>query len=121
VNFLVDMCLPPSWVGTLKNAGWSAVHWSEIGCQSAADAEIVEYARLNGLIILTHDLDFGTLLALTAAAGPSIVQVRSPAVLPRFIGPTVVAALSQFQAELDAGALITIDVHRARVRILPIR
>ena len=114
------MCLPPSWAIALQDAGWSAIHWSQVGHESATDAEIMEYASQNGLIILTHDLDFGTLLALTAATGPSVVQVRSPAVLPKFIGPSVVSAISQFREELLHGALITVYVQRARVRILPI-
>jgi predicted nuclease of predicted toxin-antitoxin system len=121
VNILIDMSLPPSWAGVLQGAGWNAVHWSEVGHASASDAEIMKYASAQDFIVLTHDLDFGTLLALTAATGPSVIQVRSPAVLPRFIGSTVVSAIRQFEEELARGALITIDVHRARARILPIR
>jgi predicted nuclease of predicted toxin-antitoxin system len=121
VNFLVDMSLPPSWVGALQDAGWTAIHWSKVGRGAADDAEIMEYAARHGQIVLTHDLDFGTLLALTGASGPSVVQLRSPGVLPRQIGTITVAAIRQFEPELSRGALLTVDVQSARVRILPIR
>ena len=35
------------------------------------------WARENGYVVFTHDLDFGTLLALTRDAGPSVIQVRT--------------------------------------------
>jgi len=40
------------------------------------------WARANGHVVFTHDLDFGTTLALTHAAGPSVIQVRGQNVLP---------------------------------------
>jgi predicted nuclease of predicted toxin-antitoxin system len=43
------------------------------------------WARENGHVVLTHDLDFGTLLALTRANGPSVVQVRAQDVLPQHL------------------------------------
>src|SRR5579883_3153059 len=104
VNFLVDMSLPPSWIGTLRDAGWTAVHWSKVGHGAAEDQEIMEYAAKNEQIVLTHDLDFGTLLALSGASGPSVVQVRSPGILPRQIGTITVEAICQFEKELLKGA-----------------
>lgn len=43
---------------------------------------VMGWARENGHVVFTHDLDFGTLLALTRASGPSVVQVRAHDVLP---------------------------------------
>lgn len=78
------------------------------------------WALVNGYVVFTHDLDFGTMLALTHAAGPSVLQVRGQDILPEDIGPVVVAALHRYDAELAAGALVVVDVKKSRVRILPL-
>jgi predicted nuclease of predicted toxin-antitoxin system len=54
------------------------------------------WAKQNGHIIFTHDLDFGTMLALTQAEGPSVIQVRTQDVTPLAIGKLVVNALRSF-------------------------
>ena len=41
MKLLVDMNLSPSWVKYLAEAGFEAVHWSEIGSGSAPDAELM--------------------------------------------------------------------------------
>lgn len=78
VSILVDMNLSVEWVSLLQNAGWRAAHWSSVGDPRAEDATIMAWAVANGYAVLTHDLDFGTALALTHAGGPSVIQVRSP-------------------------------------------
>jgi predicted nuclease of predicted toxin-antitoxin system len=65
-------------------------------------------------------LDFGTMLALTHATGPSVLQVRGKDVLPEDIGRVVIAALRQHDAALAAGALVVVDVKKSRVRVLPL-
>jgi predicted nuclease of predicted toxin-antitoxin system len=79
------------------------------------------WARENGYIVFTHDLDFSALLAATQGDGPSVIQVRTQNVLPEAIGELVVDSLRRFQNELVKGAIITIDPSRARIRILPLR
>jgi predicted nuclease of predicted toxin-antitoxin system len=74
----------------------------------------------NGYIVFTHDLDFGALIAVTRARGPSVIQVRAEDVLPESLGAVVLSAISRFRAELEKGALISLDPARARVRMLPI-
>jgi len=121
VKLLLDMNLAPRWVRWLRNAGIDAVHWTEVGLPTAPDAVIFSYARQNGLVVFTHDLDFGALLAHTRARGPSVVQVRTQDTSPEAIGQLILSALQQHAESLDAGALLTVDPLKARVRILPIR
>jgi len=73
------------------------------------------------MIVFTHDLDFGSLLAHTREHGPSVVQVRAQDTSPEAIGELVVTALLQHREVLEAGALLTIDPQKLRVRILPIQ
>ena len=121
MKIIVDMNLSPRWVGVLAAAGWDATHWSSLGPSNTPDALIMEYARSRDRLILTHDLDFGAILAATHGLKPSVVQIRADDVSPEAIGAIVIAAMRQLNLELDRGALISIDPKRTRVRLLPLR
>jgi predicted nuclease of predicted toxin-antitoxin system len=118
VTLLVDMNLSVEWVAELAQHGFTAVHWSSIGDPRAEDCAIMAWARANGHVVFKHDLDFGTALALTHATGPSVLQVRGQNVLPEHMGPLVVAALRQHDAELAACALVVVEERKSRVRVL---
>lgn len=120
VRLVVDMNLSVEWVAELVRHGWSAVHWSTVGDPSAEDSAIMAWALANGYVVFTHDLGFGAMLALTHAAGPSVLQVRGQNVLPEDIGPVVIAALRQYDDALARGALVVVDLRRSRVRVLPL-
>ena len=120
IQIVIDMNLSPDWVDELTAQGWSSVHWSTIGDPKATDREIMDWARTNGYVVFTHDLDFGTMLALTHATGPSVIQVRGQNVLPDHMSPIVIAAIKQHESELAAGALVVVDEAKSRVRVLPI-
>jgi predicted nuclease of predicted toxin-antitoxin system len=120
MKIVIDMGLSPEWRETFEEHGFEARHWSEIGNPKAKDREILAWAREHAYIVFTHDLDFGHLLALTHAAGPSVIQVRTEDVLPATIGPLVVRALRQHRGQLKSGALVVIEPASFRVRILPI-
>ena len=120
MKLLVDMNLSPRWVDLLIEAGFEASHWSALGARSASDAEIMGYARARDYVVLTHDLDFGTILAASRGQKPSVVQIRADDVSPETIGSRVVQAIRQVEAELEDGALLTVEPDRARVRVLPL-
>lgn len=117
----VDMNLSPRWVSTLASVGIEASHWTALGASNASDAAIMHYARTHDYIVLTHDLDFGAILAVTHGNRPSVVQLRADDVSPEAIGPQVARALRQMERELDDGALLTIEPSRTRLRLLPLR
>jgi len=121
MKILIDMNLSPSWTKTLMEAGIEAVHWSEVGPATTPDPAIMAYAATHRAVILTNDLDFGIALATTNEERPSVVQIRGEDLRPRAIGNHVVLALLQMQLELEAGALLTIDPRRTRLRFLPLR
>jgi len=109
MKLLVDMNLSPKWVGLFHDSGWEAVHWSAMGQPTARDSEIMTFAAANNFVVVTHDLDFSAILAVTHD------------VSAEFIGKQTVAALRHMLAELEAGALLTIEVGRTRLRLLPIQ
>lgn len=120
MRLLVDMNLSPRWVALLNGSGIEAAHWSTIGAHDAADSEIMAYAAEHDYVVLTHDLDFSAILAATQGAKPSVVQVRAELPNSDAVGAQVVSAVKQMSSELQAGALLTIDSDRKRLRLLPL-
>ena len=120
LKIVVDMSLSPDWVPLLTAHGWHTVHWSSVGSPTDADAVIMNWARTQGFVVFTNDLDFATILALAHVAGPSVIQMRTQDVLPDTAGARVAGAIQQHEADLLAGSIMVIDDTRLRVRILPI-
>lgn len=112
------MNLSPDWIDCLAAAGHEAEHWSRVGAVDAPDDAILDWARDNDRIVLTSDLDFGILLALSGASQPSVVQLRTDTSLSARIGPRVVQALARAETELLSGAILTIGADRLRLRAL---
>ena len=120
MKILIDMNLSPGWAGFLTANGMEAVHWSTVGSPGAPDTEIMEYAEAHGFIILTNDLDFGYILAITHGRKPSVIQTRTGDLSPARIGGIVIAAINLVSADIDRGALVTIDPRKTRVSLLPL-
>ncbi len=120
MKLLIDMNLSPAWVETLSRAGFDSVHWSAVGDPRAKDRDVLQWARANDRILLTHDLDFGALLAASGSAGPSVFQVRARDISPAHLGPMVCEALRQYSSHLKMGALVSLDETTRRARMLPL-
>jgi len=121
MKLLIDMNLSPRWLKIMAQAGIMAEHWSTLGSVVASDPEIMAVAKEGDYVVLTHDMDFGAILAATHGEKPSVVQIRSENVSPDVIGTMVIKALYQMAAELDKGALLTVEPSRTRLRVLPLR
>ena len=118
----IDMNLTPRWVDLLRDAGHQAVHWSSVGANSSGDDEICEYARRHSYVLLTNDLDFPQILAHTKESAPSVLLLRGELLVPEVRGPALLRALRDCEAEIDKGAVVTLDwSDKPRARVLPLR
>ena len=120
MKVVIDMNLSPAWVSPVERAGHTATHWSAVGSPNAADRKILGWARQNDYVVFTHDLDFGAILAATDANSPSVVQIRTQDPTPILCAELLLDILGRYAQELSAGALISVDEDRARVRLLPL-
>src|SRR5262249_55821869 len=120
MKILVDMNLSPKWCPLLQAEGWDTVHWSDVGDARAPDHEIMRWAASEKRAVLTHDLDFGALLATTQADSPSVVRVRTQDGRPQALARLLLPILHQYESQLATGALLTVDEAHSRVRLLPI-
>ena len=121
MKLLLDMNVSPRLVPLLRAEGFDAIHWTERGEPSAPDLSIAEAASEQNAVVITHDLDFGALLAGNARRRPSVIQIRADDLSVERLLLRILAACAEFGAELDAGALLSLDVENTRVRMLPIR
>ena len=120
MKVLIDMNLSPEWVQEFELHDIDAVHWSTVGKYDATDSLIMVWARKNEYVIFTHDLDFGTALALTKAKKPSIIQVRTQNVTVLHLKDMLMPALKKYADLLKNGAILVIDEDKQRIRILPL-
>jgi predicted nuclease of predicted toxin-antitoxin system len=121
MKVLVDVNLSPRLATLLSDAGFEAVHWSQIGQATDTDLAIMVHARLNDFVVLRHDLDFSAILAATNADKPSVVQIRPGDLTPEALVGPVTIGLRQCELALAEGALLTIDAMRLRLRLLPLK
>lgn len=80
----------------------------------------MSYAREHDFVVFTHDLDFGNILAVTHALGPSVIQVRTQDPVPEAVGDLVIKAIGTYRDLLERGVLLTIEPDKLRARVLPI-
>ncbi len=76
MRFLADMGVSMYTVRWLRAQGHEAVHVRELGRQRASDAEILAIALADQRAVITMDLDFGQLLAITGGRLPSVILLR---------------------------------------------
>lgn len=109
MKILLDMNLSPTWVGFLSREGIESKNLSDVGAYSAADSEIMEWARVHGYAVFAHDLDFSAILAATRSIGPSVILSRRRDVLPDAIGAEIVRVLRRYSTAIAQGAVVSID------------
>jgi len=76
LQFLADMNISPVTVEELRRAVWDIVRVSERLDRPASDQEILSFARANSRVVVSHDLDFSSLLALAGHDSPSLITLR---------------------------------------------
>lgn len=120
MKFLADMGLAGSTVAFLRAEGHDAVHLRDHGLQQLGDDAIVEKARAEGRVILTHDLDLGRIVALSQTGVPSVITLRLSDMRPARVNRYLSQVLARFAQQLEAGALVSVSERAIRVRPLPI-
>lgn len=112
--------MSPQWQTALEERGFEAAHWTQIGDPAADDTDIMNYARREGYLVVTTDLDFSDILAASGARAPSVVVVRRVDAMPDAIGSRLASDLLEHEPALVAGAVLVVGPARSRLRLLPI-
>ncbi|KOR37822.1 MULTISPECIES: DUF5615 family PIN-like protein [Planktothricoides] len=121
MRLIADVHISPLTVAALKAQGYDIVRTTDLLPATAADAEILALARVQGRVILTQDLDFSMLVALSNYGLPSLITLRLSSVKPDLVTQKLLDVLPTVETELTEGAAVTINDDSVRIRKLPIR
>ena len=120
MKILIDMNIPLAYTVLLEKRGIESIRWSDVGLPNASDAEIMSYARENDMIVLTYDLDFSAILSVTHNSKPSVIQIRATIKSAERAVSLIVDALLLNIEEMEKGAILSIDMKKSRLRLLPL-
>ena len=121
MRILADMPISPRTVDFLKGLGHEVVHAADLGLARAPDEEIVERAKADGMSILTEDLDFGAILAVTGEMEPGVIILRLGNWTREQIENRLRTVLGELPEESFRNSIATVERHRVRFRRLPIQ
>ncbi|MEH2424134.1 MAG: DUF5615 family PIN-like protein [Nostoc sp.] len=120
MKFLADIGISLRTVSWLRSAGYDVVHLRDEGLQKLPDDQILVKACTEGRILLTVDLDFAQLLATSGDNLPSVILFRLGNENYNTINERLTEVLRECQADLELGAIISVNNETFRIRRLPI-
>ena len=120
-RLLADVHISPKTVADLQKQGYEIMRSSEFLPANAPDINILEFARTENWVVLTQDLDFSMLVALSRYSQPSLITLRLSSAKPDIVTQRLLDVLPQIEGALQEGSAITIQDDSIRIRKLPVR
>ena len=120
MRFLIDEALQDAVAYRLAEEGHDASHVRALGLAGCTDNEVMALALAEERVLVTTDTDFGTILALTGAAGPSVLLLRGVGDSTPERVAALLTVLPRVDDELSQGAVVVVEEDRYRIRHLPI-
>jgi predicted nuclease of predicted toxin-antitoxin system len=120
MRFLADMGISPKAVTFLRDLGHDAVHLHEEGLDRLSDPAILTKASEEHRILLTHDLDFAELVALSGSRMPSVVLFRLRNMRREMQIQYLTEVVKQHASSLAGGAFLSVTEGQIRIRTLPL-
>jgi predicted nuclease of predicted toxin-antitoxin system len=120
VKALLDMPVSSALLDVLREHGHEGVHAYDIGKGRASDRELLVLARSEGRVIITADLDFPRLLALSEAEGPGLILFRGGNYSDVEMCDLLERVLREVPPEVLGRSVSVVDRRRIRVTRLPI-
>ncbi|MBM4351442.1 MAG: hypothetical protein FJ106_16295 [Deltaproteobacteria bacterium] len=119
MRFLADMGVSIRVVEWLCHDGHDAKHLREEGLHRMPNGEIFAKAIHENRIIITFDLDFGEIVALSKGKKTSVILFRLQNTRPSYIIRRLSTVLKDTAKALEEGAVVVAEESRHRVRYLP--
>ncbi len=121
IRLLLDMGIARSTGVFLNSLGHDAIHLIDEGLERLPDLRIVEKARLEGRVVVTHDPDFSRIVALSGRRIPSLITLRLGDMRPSSVNSALTVVLRETSDALVAGALVSVTDSGLRLRLLPVQ
>ena len=113
MRLVVDSCVAGLVAAALREAGHD-VEWTGDWPADPGDEAILQRARAERRAIVTLDKDFGELAVVRGLAHYGILRLVDIRVRDQAQATT--AAIRRFGPQIEAGAIVTIEPNRTRVR-----
>ena len=84
------------------------------------DSDILAKARAEGRVLLTHDLDFGELLAASEGNLPSVIIFRLRDMRAENVNSHLFGILEKQSSALEKGVVCSVSEGKVRIRALPL-
>jgi predicted nuclease of predicted toxin-antitoxin system len=120
VRLVLDQGIPRDAATLLRRMGYVCTHVGEIGMWMATDHEILAWAAQQKATVITLDADFHTILAVSAAAAPSVIRIRMQGLDSTAAVEIIRRVVAHYEADLTSGALVTVKARKITCHRLPI-
>ncbi len=121
MKFLIDMPASPNLIPWLEASGHDAQHALSLGLGTAPDTAIMARAKIEGRIVITADLDFGNLLAMSGETSPGVILFRGGNYSDAEMQDLVRRTLEAVKPDVLQHAIVVVDKRRVRITHLPLK
>ena len=118
---LLDMPVSHSLLSVLEAYGHEGIHAYEAGLDRAPDREVLAFARRENRIVITADLDFPRLLALSSEEGPGLIPFRGGNYSDAEMRDLLDRVLIEVPPEILESSICVVDRRRIRCTRLPLQ
>jgi predicted nuclease of predicted toxin-antitoxin system len=120
MRLLADMHISPRTVAFLRSLGHDVLRVPELLPINAVDEDIVARALAENRTLLTQDLDFSAVIALTGKKYPSLISLRLSSSRIEYVNAVLQKVLPEVEEDVLEGAIVTVEDQRVRRRRLPL-
>lgn len=119
MRILADMHISPETVRFLRDIGHDVIRVNEILPANSTDSLIVKAARDSKRAVLTQDLDFSELIAVSGDSQPSLISLRLSSSRIEYVNNILAKILPGIDEDVIKGSMISVEDSRIRIRKLP--
>ena len=120
MRLLADVHISPRTVRFLNDLGHDVIRSDSVMPATASDEEIVDRALKDQRAVLTQDLDFSDIVALSGRSAPSLISLRLSDSRVENVNRVLESALSLLEDQVAEGVIATVEENPVRTRPLPL-
>jgi predicted nuclease of predicted toxin-antitoxin system len=116
MRFLLNMNVSREVGKAIAELGGEFIHARDANLATADDRVVIQVARREDRVIVTHDLDYGDLLMLSGEPHVSVIIFRLRRSAPLVMCKRLREAWETIQTPLAEGAIVVIEDASMRIR-----